>query len=145
MIGVEHLRRTLSLLVFVLLANVLILYLIYQDLQPALVVPSITSLLSFLFGIFIESGDSHFYTRQPRNADRGLIPLRRFFSGLTWPLFFAWDDILLQSDELGKPWFWSMVASSYTGWLIGIAVARYRVMRKDSEIPQENDESDIAA
>ena len=127
----------------VLLTNVMLVYLIYQDFQFALIVPLPVSLISSLFGLFIESGEAYFYTKQSSNPRSGLIPFGRFFSGLMWPLLFAWDDVLLQSDELGKPWFWNMVVSSYTGWLIGIVLARYRVIRKESHATEEDEASGL--
>ena len=123
-------------LLTIVIANVPVLFFIYQDIWFATIVPLPVAGGSILFGIFIEY--SYFQQSDSINIHSGILPLSRFISGFWWPILFAWDDILLQSDDLGRPWFWSMIIGSYFGWIIGVVTYRNYTIKKKTLMPFES-------
>lgn len=123
------------ILLLIVCINVLFLYPHYDNLLFIFTVPLIScgmGLISLIiWGYFLEDT-----SREPLDESDDLLPVRRFLSGLFFPLLFAWDDILLQSDELVKPWFWSMMICAYTGWILGVVILRNYRIKKKSEIEE---------
>lgn len=143
MFSVERFKLLILVLTLAILFHISLLFLIYDDYQFALTVPILTGLVGIFSGITYEltvgigsfvNSITEFDTKQ------GLLPATRFFVGLFWPLLFAWDDILTQSDELRMPWFWLMATTAYLSFFIGIILVRNRTMQRATYIKERYEE-----
>ncbi len=134
MFGLSQLRRIILILTILSLTNILVLYSIYQHVTPSFSIPAITGGLSFLLAVFFVIVSSYSFSSSFFNLERSLLPIKWVIIGLGFSLFFAWDDILMQSNELYQPWFWGMAVSSYSGWLIGVVIGRAFVIRTQSKM-----------
>ncbi len=135
----KHYWKLLLVLLPIILLNIPFLNSVYDDLFFALEVSLVSCGIGLITALFLETSGLKFGVCTSRSYMKlgGLLPIPRFFSGLFWPIIMAWDDFLLLSDDLTKQWFWGMVICSYTGWIIGIISVRYRILKEQPEISDE--------
>jgi hypothetical protein len=131
----KHYWKIVTILFLIVIINIPLLYLIYDDLLFVFFVPLMSSGIDIGGAMFLERfglTSRRYMVNRPFSERGGLIPSGAFLAGLFWSQLSAWDDIFFLSDSLVEPWFWSMVVCSYAGWLIGIASYRYYRIKKIS-------------
>ncbi|MFW9843561.1 MAG: hypothetical protein ACFFEV_03195 [Candidatus Thorarchaeota archaeon] len=133
MFSINDFRSLVLILTLFLLIHIPILFIIYNDIVYAFVVPIISGGVGLLFGLVFESiSVIGLTTRIASESDieNGLLPISRLLVGLFYPVGFMLVDILSQSERIGYPWFWSQFVAIYTFWIVGIIIMRYRALRK---------------
>ncbi|MFW9919017.1 MAG: hypothetical protein ACFFED_05415 [Candidatus Thorarchaeota archaeon] len=115
-------------------------YLFYGDLLFSISTLVMFGGVGFLFGAMSE-GTSMFGFGIPLAIENNdLLPKRYLPFAMVFGALFIWDDILSQSDELTKPWFWSAYVCSFTLFLVGtISLRYYRIRGKQREQKEQNE------